>query len=303
MSPSVAVGESSAAAMAKTAIAAGLPQFKKARVKFLGQGCDFRVYEVGAQWLFRFPKHAGAARKLKMELRLLDDLGKRLPLPVPNYEYSRESANPRRWFGAYRKIPGTPADRSPTVSPKEAASQLGAFLHQLHSYSVDLASEVGVPEVRNAVCRSRKRALSELRGLTDLSVDADDLRLYLESESPNLGGAFGLVHNDLWAEHILVNDGGGVSGVIDWGDAVIGDPAIDFAGLYAWQGERWLEQIIDRYPGNLDSATLARARYLAACQAVHYIALGQDLGRKSWLKAGDEALRRVFAARAGQAPE
>lgn len=302
MSPSVVVEESSALEMAKAAITASFPQFRNARVEMLDQGYDFRVFEVGARWLFRFPKHTGGAKKLTKELKLLGGLGKRLPLPVPDYEYSQESGgSPLQSFAGYKKIQGTPADVSEKVSRKEVARQLGPFLHELHSYSVDLAVAAGVPEVPDLVSGRRGQALAELAGITELSVGRDDLRLYVENEASPPVGPPCLVHNDLWAEHILVNRWGRVSGVIDWGDAIVGDPAIDFAGLYAWYGESWLEQVIECYPGKLDSALLLRSRYLAACLAVHNIALGQDLGQKRWVKAGQEALGRIFAARSGLA--
>lgn len=40
-----------------------------------------------------------------------------------------------------------------------------------------------------------------------------------------------LVHYDLKGEHLLLAPGGRVSGVLDWTDAVLGDPAEDIAGL------------------------------------------------------------------------
>jgi aminoglycoside 2''-phosphotransferase len=239
-------------------------------------------------------------KKLNKELRLLDDLRKRLSLSIPNYEYSEEEGgSPFRSFAGYKRIPGIPADISETVSRKEMARQLGPFLHELHSYPVDLAVAAGVPEVPNLVSRYRRQALSELPRITDLGVGLDDLRLYVENEASPVAGTPSLVHNDLWAEHILVNRSGSIGGVIDWGDAIIGDPAIDFAGLYACYGKRWTEKVIECYPGKLDSAVLLRSRYLAAGLAIHNIALGQDVGRKKWVKAGKEALRRIFAARSG----
>ena len=39
-----------------------------------------------------------------------------------------------------------------------------------------------------------------------------------------------LIHGDLGAEHVFVDDGR-ISGVIDWGDAAIGDPALDHGRL------------------------------------------------------------------------
>ena len=289
--------ESDVLEMAKSAITASFPEFQNSRVELLDQGFDFRVFHVGTQWLFRVPKHTSGTKKLKKELRLLGELGKRLPLSVPNYEYSEESGeSPFRSFAGYKKIPGIPADVSETVSPKVVARQLGPFLHELHSFPLDLALAAGVPEVPDLVSRYRRQALEELGGISDLSVAADDLRLYLEDEVSSPAREFSLVHNDLWAEHILVNRSGSISGVIDWGDAVVGDPAVDFAALYASYGEPWLEQVIEFYPGKLDSAVPLRSRYLAACLAVHNIALGQDHGRKRWVKAGKEALHLIFAA-------
>jgi aminoglycoside phosphotransferase (APT) family kinase protein len=81
-----------------------------------------------------------------------------------------------------------------------------------------------------------------------------------------------------------------VSGIIDWGDAAIGDPAVDFAGLYTWYGEIWLESVLESYLGPLDSEVISRTRYLATCFAIHTLALGQDLDRPRWIKAGGEAL-------------
>ncbi|MFJ8230751.1 phosphotransferase family protein [Streptomyces sp. NPDC094448] len=40
-----------------------------------------------------------------------------------------------------------------------------------------------------------------------------------------------LLHNDLKGEHLLIGDDGGITGVLDWTDAALGDPAEDIAGL------------------------------------------------------------------------
>ncbi len=128
--PSFVMQESDVLEMAKSAITASFPEFQNSRVELLDQGFDFRVFHVGTQWLFRVPKHTSGTKKLKKELRLLGELGKRLPLSVPNYEYSEESGeSPFRSFAGYKKIPGIPADVSETVSPKVVARQLGPFLH------------------------------------------------------------------------------------------------------------------------------------------------------------------------------
>ena len=267
-------------------------------VELFGEGYDFRVFEVGPRWLFRFPKREACATKLIMECRLLPGLGKWVSLPVPSYEYfgeSRESSG--RPFAGYRKLPGIAGDVSETVDWHMVARQLGLFLDKLHTYPVDRAREAGVLEQSDLVAHWRDKAFEELNRNVNLNVDIHNLRRYLENDVPSLfEDAPRLVHNDLWAEHILVDlHSGGVSGIIDWGDVVIGDPAVDFAGLYTWCGESWLESVLESYPGTLDSEVISRARYLATCLAIHCITLGRELLRPRWIKVGQEALRLVFS--------
>ena len=54
-----------------------------------------------------------------------------------------------------------------------------------------------------------------------------------------------LIHGDLQAEHVLV-DSGGVSGVIDWSDAGLGDPHYDLAVLTVGHAEH-LDAVVDGY--------------------------------------------------------
>ena len=89
-----------------------------------------------------------------------------------------------------------------------------------------------------------------------------------------------------------------MTGIIDWGDAVIGDPAIDFACLYAWYGKSWLENVLAHYTGKLDTEVIPRSRYLAACLAIHNITLGREVGRIQWVEAGNATLQLVLAPEA-----
>jgi len=267
-------------------------------VELLGEGWDFQVFEVDAGWLFRFPKREASIAKLNMEHKLLSGLGEWVSLPVPNYEYFCEShASTNRTFARYMKLSGIGGDASKRVDRHEVARQLGVFLARLHTYPVDKAREAGVPEKRDLVVQWRYRSLEQLRRLDGLNVNPGLLRRYLENDTPvSFEGAASLVHNDLWAEHILVDSRSGrVSGIIDWGDTVIGDPAIDFACLYAWYGESWLENVLVHYTGKLDAEVISRSRYLATCLAIHNITLGRDMGRVEWVEAGYAALQLAFA--------
>ena len=47
------------------------PSLRSKSVAFLDEGWDFRVFEVGGEWIFRFPKRHESVAKLDRELALL----------------------------------------------------------------------------------------------------------------------------------------------------------------------------------------------------------------------------------------
>ena len=69
-----------------------------------------------------------------------------------------------------------------------------------------------------------------------------------------------LVHNDLCPEHWIFDATGQLSGVIDWCDAVWGDPIGDFAGLWIWFGEDVLRRALDVYERDTPPDTVERIR-------------------------------------------
>jgi len=291
--------ETLTAESARAIITAAFPEFRGQRVELLDEGWDFRVFEVDARWSFRFPKREGGVAKLNRERKFLPGLAEWVSQPVPDYEYFHESREGSgRTFGAYRKLPGISGDISKVVDRHRVARQLGVFLGRLHTYPVGKAREAGVLEVRDLVEHWRDKSRDQLSRLVDLNVNQGLLRRYLENDVPlTFDGALSLVHNDLWAEHVLVDTrSGGVSGIIDWGDTIIGDPAIDFACLYAWHGESWLEDVLTHYTRELDAEVISRSRYLATCLAIHNITLGRDAGRALWVEAGHSALQLIHAS-------
>lgn len=58
-------------------------------------------------------------------------------------------------------------------------------------------------------------------------------------------------HGDLQAEHVLVSDDAAISGVIDWGDAGLGDPLYDLAVLTVGHGEH-LDDVLVGYGEPVD---------------------------------------------------
>jgi aminoglycoside phosphotransferase (APT) family kinase protein len=186
-----------------------------APLREIDEGWDYKVLIIEGEWVLRIPRHPPAVEALEKEIELLPALGPLLPVEVPRFEQvSREP-----WFVVYPVIRGEPlADEDP--------DGLRAFLETLHSLDV---ADLPAPRpdwlgtCRENGERFRRTVLPLLDG--DERTPGEALLQEIETLT---GYEPALVHCDLGSSHLLCRDGRLV-GVIDWADAVIGDPAIDYA--------------------------------------------------------------------------
>ena len=183
----------------------------------LDDGWDFKVLVVEDEWVVRWPRHRLAVEAIEKEVALLPALAPLLPVAVPQFEYvSREP-----WLVAYRLIRGEPlVDEDP--------DGVRAFLDALHGIGVadfPAPRPDWVEEYREQAEEFRRRVLP----LLDVDERSRGEALLAETETLT-GFEPAVTHSDLGPTHLRVRDGR-LAGVIDWGDARIGDPAIDYAWL------------------------------------------------------------------------
>jgi aminoglycoside 2''-phosphotransferase len=240
--------------MAALIVAEQFPQFGGASISFLGAGDDNDAFEVNSQWVFRFPKHAVQNERAAMEARVVRHIADRLPLAVPRFEFAGAASelHPFR-FDVYRKIPGTSwKDIEPAILSDAVARQLGEFLSALHAIPIAEVEPLGIGSDREYTMAAR---LSELKNPPAVRV------LLPEYDGPSL-----LIHNDLLAEHVLIDPlTSCVTGIIDFGDMACGDPAVDFAGIAAFAGEAFLRKVVTHYTRRFDDRMLARAIFIGQC--------------------------------------
>lgn len=220
-------------------------------MKPLGAGLDHRVYAVGDALIARFGEGAST------EAPLLAAIAPLLPLPVP----VPIAIDAEAGCLVLPRVPGTPLLDVPRAGRRAYAAQLLAFADALHALNpgVDVRADDLAPEdwlveaqrtwvaVRGEVPASRREAVE----------------VVLAGAAPAPTTRRVLIHGDLGAEHVLV-DAGRITGVIDWGDAVIGDPALDLGRLMR------------------DLGPIAgggkRTRFYAICTALEDLAFGLEAG-------------------------
>jgi aminoglycoside 2''-phosphotransferase len=93
-----------------------------------------------------------------------------------------------------------------------------------------------------------------------------------------------LIHGDLAQYHILYDVATGhLTGVIDFGTAGVGDPAVDFGLIISMYGESFLRRAARTYPAIGEA--LDRARFLAGTLELQWALAGIRSGDRSWFVA------------------
>src|SRR4051812_6571333 len=228
----VTVGEG----LARRLIAEQFPQVAVEPLVLLGEGWDNTVWLAGGEWAFRFPRREFAIPGFERELAALPELAPRLPLPVPVPVWRGRPTDefPWPWFGT-RHVPGVEPLGLGEAARRGLARPFARFLRALHS----------APLVDGLPDDPMGRADMGIRvGKTEeslVAVEAEGLwhappsvALLLEkAASLPRPEPVSVLHGDLHMRHLLVDPTGELSGVIDFGDICIGDPAADLSLLWS----------------------------------------------------------------------
>lgn len=175
-------------------------------------------------------------------------------LSIPDYTYIPDSP----YFAGYKLIQGTRLspwrfERLSKSNRSEAAKRLGAFLTELHSFPIAQARKLGV---RERIGENNRLFHHKLQGKETFAERSDELQPEVRKifgrwieRSKEIDPSFepALTHDDLWYKHIYHDPATGkLSGIIDWGDIEITDPAKDFYGFWVY-GEAFLDEVLSHY--------------------------------------------------------
>jgi aminoglycoside phosphotransferase (APT) family kinase protein len=266
----------------------------------LGSGEDHDAFLVDGNLVVRLQKDpATAARTVEREAELLELVARvaTVPVPVPAFVL------PEHGCLGYRQLPGEPLLQTPPVRRSSVAEQVGAVLGEL------LAALHGIPAGRvghlvevepGAPTEELAEAVRTYEQVH--AVMPEEVRPHIERflGMPPPSPADGLVfsHNDLGIEHVLVDpDDLSVTGVIDWSDAAVTDPASDFGLILRDLGPTGLERALATYGtagGDQGSVSPERVWFRARCAALEDLAYGLGQGRSEYADKTLAALPWLF---------
>lgn len=255
-------------------------------------GWDNLVLEVNGSLIFRFTRREDILQQHIKELELLPLLNRSLTIRVPNPVYHQTETSP--YYMAYKKIHGKPITGN--FNRENLVEAITLFLHELQEidhtelehirrYNPDTWKQE-YNELHQRVAREVYPSLEP----TICSKIDDEFTSFLETD---LDFNPVICHRDLTSDHILELDGR-ITGVIDWGDSCVGDPAFDLTGLLMDFGDQVAQNIIDKldYPAEY----LVRARFYGKMAPIYETLYGLEIENEEHIKQGLEKINKAFTS-------
>lgn len=237
-------------------IIAGIyPNINNEQVRMFDDGWDYVVFVLDGQKAFRFPRRPDYAKKLPVEVSFLDYFRNLSPVTIPNLTFHTDKITGLPYV-TYDFISGIQFTKnvSNTFSKEELrqiARQIGGLLDKLHSFPIDRAKKLDVKQVeslktwRNKLEKIKQTVFPYI-ARTEQNWSILIFENFFKTVQAN-PMPLAVIHSDIMPEHIIVNPGThALSGIIDFGDVEIGDPAYDFAFI-AKYGKDFLNWAYETY--------------------------------------------------------
>lgn len=258
---------------------AGMPAPRE--VVALGRGCDHVAYLVDRRLVVRFAAGTDAAQRaaeVEREARLLDTVAEISPLPVPRPVF----VVPEEGCFAYERLPGAPLLHVPpplrAAGAATVAGPLGRLLGALHATAPQRVAHLVEVDQTQMEAWLGEAAAHYANAVSAIPTDRRRaVEAFLEAPVPPAADERVFSHNDLGIEHVIVRAPAlEVTGVIDWSDAALVDPARDLGLLHRDLGAAAVDAALaasDRHPGE-HAALRARALFYARCGLLEDLAFG-----------------------------
>jgi aminoglycoside 2''-phosphotransferase len=231
--------------------------------------------------VFRFPKYQDSVATMRAEIEILQGIQGHLPLATPDPIYSSMDLEAvGNVFMGYARIPGQPLWRDVLHSIQDEsvldrlASELAGFLLALHKLpyqgiSPNLPLTDGLAEWIEMYAEIREYLYPMMRSDAREEVSTHFENFIANSALHEFTPA--LRHGDFGSCNILYDPNNlQISGIIDFGFAGLGDPALDLAAVSTY-GEAFFQKILRHYPATemmLERAEFYRGTY-ALQEALH----------------------------------
>lgn len=277
------------------------PELQPQNIRLLGVGWDNTAFVVNEDLIFRFPRRAIALPLLEAEWSLLPKLAPQLPLPIPFPQWKGNPSAQFPWtFIGYRMLTGFTACYA-NLTEKERSSlaePIASFLKQLHTLPTEEISHCklsndNAPRIDGLLLIQKIHKNFEELSFLGLLPHQKQLEKVIEKSQhfrrPLLTA---IVHGDFYVRHLLLDEKHHLTGVIDWGDVHLGDPAIDLAIAHSFLPQEAHACFLKHY-GDVSDETWCLARLRALYSSTILALFGHHSGDPSLAREGLRSLHVI----------
>ncbi|MBO1580716.1 macrolide 2'-phosphotransferase [Bacillus sp. XF8] len=233
-------------------------QLNKESAELNESGMDFQVVfatdEQGSSWVLRKPRRPDVIERGALEGKILGLVQKYLPVAVPNWKINTTE------LMAYPLVKGNPAavidleiqnyvwhiqNNPPSITFVRSLAESLVALHSIdHNEATKHGIEVLQPAEAKQLLIDRMHQIKSQLGVSGELWERWQKWLANATYWPE-HSAF--VHGDLHPPHILVDKNAKVTGLLDWTEAKVTDPATDFTLYLTIFGEDNLKGLLNEY--------------------------------------------------------
>ncbi|MGG1348230.1 macrolide 2'-phosphotransferase MphK [Bacillus subtilis] len=221
-------------------------------------GMDFQVVfaedDTGMPWVLRKPRRSDVVERASAEGRTLAFLRANLIADVPDWRIHTPE------LIAYPMLKGTPAagidleqkqyvwnmDHQPPSD--DFVRTLADILAELHGTDQISAGQSGIEVIRPEDFRQMTAdSMVDVKNKLGVSTTLWERWQKWIDDDAYWPGFSSLIHGDLHPPHILIDQNGRVTGLLDWTEAKVADPAKDFVLYQTIFGEKETARLLEYY--------------------------------------------------------
>ncbi|WP_174616036.1 phosphotransferase family protein [Virgibacillus ihumii] len=272
------------------------PDLAIEKVKQIDIGQNNDVLEINDSLIFRFPKYKEGVDKLIDEADILakaKEMMRDCAIPDPIYQsFGKKEVG--KVFAGYRKIEGVSLQKPDITGAGKLETSIRSFslvnfLLRLHAASTDGLDEAAPDleaEYNNLFDRIQRKLFPYMRSDAKREVSGFFEDFFAQVNTFHFKPV--LIHGDFGASNLLWDSKKlELTGVIDFGESGVGDPAYDFAGVLASYGYEFFKQCVDNYYDNetgIEHRALFYQKTFALLEALHGVEHNDELAFKAGMR-------------------
>ena len=204
---------------------------KKDLLSVIGEGANVIILTDGSGIAFKFPKHKQALPWLLHEIEIINHISKNLSVRVPDYFDIYLDRPIGEAYCAYSLIPGVQLSKEIyALHRSKISKQLLSLLDEIHTMAPLEIIDGNKIDFENMLHDIQTLIFPLIEDEVKWDIYSR-FKAYLQDIS-QISQSNCVIHGDLGGANILCDpEAGIITGIIDWAETAIDDPAIDYSAL------------------------------------------------------------------------